>query len=45
MKKSYEDYKEAFNEQEIPDGFFTGKKREVHTAIAKLLKEGFFEKW
>ena len=44
MKKSYENYKEGFNVQEIPDGFFTSDKREVHIAVEKLLKEGFLEK-
>ena len=39
MKKANEDYKYAFNNREIPNGYFTGEKKDIHVAVAKLLKE------
>ena len=39
MKKANEDNKYAFNDRAIPDVYFTGEKKDIHVAVAKLLKE------
>ena len=35
MKKAYEDYKYAFNNSAIPDGYLSGEKKEIYmTAVS-----------
>ena len=44
MKKSYTDFKIAFNNPTLLEAYFAGDKKDTHRTVARLLKEGFFNK-